>query len=247
MRFLPIIVACLCAASATEVEEDQEQVPLEEQMEIDEEDFEKEFERIVNENTVEDRILDEDKNLSEEEKKLRMKTCISLARDVFVQAEERMKNWIDYLMKKESLEEERAVETVHISMIKTCYISMRQDSDIEELKTAEKEGNTHEWISIASRLVFIPPEDDVQQYGEFAPSHWEMIRQIIFEETQQKRKEQAAPKIKVIGSDMNALQKVLYLMLVFGAIFGGGYWLVKKLIQKDLDKQAKRNKKKKTN
>jgi hypothetical protein len=128
-------------------------------------------------------------------------------------------------------------------MIKNCFIKIDQETDIEAISKALNDENTAAWTEIAQRLVSKGSEEDKESL-DFAPRHWELIREIVQEERREKSKAAAAPKITVIGSGMTNAQKVIYLMVVFGIIFGGGYWLVKKLIQKELDKKTRRGKKK---
>lgn len=243
MRIVKTLIASFCLAAtfvkATEVaEEEKVEQPEDDDVDWDDED---EVNALIDENSGSEISLDA--NLSDSDRKVRMSACIDVARSVFAGSKDEIQATIDALKEAYKLEDEKAIEMMHIAMIKNCYINFDQEKDVEAIMKVLKEENSNAWKELSNRLVS-KPEDEDESGSEFAPRHWELIRQIIYEENDQKRKETVAPKIKVVGSDMTSLQKVLYLMVVFGSIFGGGYWLVKKLIKKELDKQNKRGKKK---
>jgi hypothetical protein len=260
MRFLKCVVASLFVlgsfVQAAEVDMEQQEArdddvagkEEEDELEV-EEDYEEELKKLMDEvesmknKTVE---ISVDEDLTEPARKIRMSVCLDVARGIFASSKPQMDESIAQIKEAYSVDEDKAAEMVHVAMIKNCFIKIDQDTDIEAISKALNEENTEAWTEIAQRLVSKGATDSEEGKDslDFAPRHWELIREILQEERREKSKAAAAPKITVIGSGMTNAQKVIYLMVVFGIIFGGGYLLVKKLIQKELDKKTRRGKKK---
>ena len=216
---------------------------------------------------VEDSSLAEaaDADLTEPEREMRMALCIGIARQKFHDNADMFKQTIETMMEIHKVEENQAAEMVHITMIKHCYINFDQENDIKLLTEATtKDGVTSEsWNAVADRVISPPANEVPGTQSTLAARQWDLIRAFVEKERTKrdsekkdsgssstksesgsgKKKEsgRSLPKLEVIGSQMGAFQKFLYFVAVFGAIFGGGYLLVKKLIQNEVDKESRKN------
>lgn len=171
-----------------------------------------------------------DAALSEPERKLRMALCLGLARQKFSQSADEMQQAVDMMTKMREIEEDEAREMIHVMMIKNCYINFNQETDLGVLS----EPNETAWTELVDRLIAPSPKEQKGKQSTLAPRQWELIRQVVDEEKKQKDKKQKPaekPRIEVVGSNMGAFSKFIYFISVFGAIFGGGYFLVKRLME----------------
>lgn len=183
-----------------------------------------------------------DANLTSTERKVRMGLCIGLVRQKFAKSRESMEELIAQIAKLQEVTEEQAAESVHVMMITNCYINMDQARDLPEL--------SNNFDAVADRLTAPAVEGEQNTLTDY---QWELIKEFIEKEQsseteKRERKERmekrknADPKeqkeepkrgrpIEVIGSGMGTWTKLMYFIAVFGAIFGGGYVLVKKLAE----------------
>lgn len=183
--------------------------------------------------------------LSAPQRKIRMALCIGLVRQKFASAKEDMQAVIAQVAQMQQVSEEQAAESIHIMMLKNCYINIDQASDLKALVEGDK------FDEVADRLVAKPAGEEEGAISTFTDYQWELIKDFL--ENEKKTKSEngggggggstGGARMEVIGSKMGTLQKLLYFLAVFGSIFGGGYILVKKLMQYELEKSQKRGKK----
>lgn len=193
-----------------------------------------------------------DENLSEDAKKLRMTVCLAIARKVYQLNQNELKDTVDSIVASMNVDEAQAVNHLHLSMIQNCYMNMDQEKDLKDLTSGD-----HETFVQLSERVIAPPQG--YESGEKIPGitlEQRMLLHKIVEEEQEKVDKGAEAeedpynefanigRMELIGSKMNGFQKFLYFVSVFGAVFGGGYLLVKKLIAHELEKNTKRVSKK---
>ena len=200
-----------------------------------------------------------DADLSQDERKVRMGVCLSVGRQKFQRAKDMFEPILEQIQEQHKVDESQAIETILISLIKNCYINFNQETDLKDLiASADSE---EKFDAISDRLIAPPVGELPGKQSTFASRHWDLIKEIIQKEQEErttgKKKttedeipnfnQKEAPQIKVnlVGSDMTGFQKFIYFVSVFGAIFGGGYLLVKKLIQREVEKDKKKINKKK--
>ncbi len=187
-----------------------------------------------------------DAHLSEGERKMRMALCIGIAREKFLDTEEEMEKTIEMMQTIHKMETDQAREMIHINMIKNCYINFNEKEDIPAITAGEKEGEKYK--EVVNRLI-LPPADDE---GDSLKQHtlltrqWDLIKDVVEKERKKQSSLFGADSVGLVGSKMGAFSKFLYFVAVFAAIFGGGYLLVKKLMQLEEEKNNKKNKKRKS-
>ena len=199
-----------------------------------------------------------DADLTESERVMRMTLCIGLVRQKYAEDAEAMKTILESMAKLQEVTEEQAANAIHVNMLKNCYINFDMENDLKELADESK------FSEIATRIVSPPTDEPEGTTSTLLQRQWELINTVLDKEEKNKTSEEKGngdktsgekktggkketgrmPKIEVIGSGMNGFQKFLYFISVFGAVFGSGYLVVKKMIGLEAEKQAKRNAKK---
>ena len=189
-----------------------------------------------------------DADLSEPERKMRMGICVSVARQKFARTRDMLKPIMDSMKELHKIDDDQASELIHVSMIKNCYINMDQGKDFPELISSTNDDE--KWDEVADRLVAPPAGEEPGKQSTLAARHWEYVREFVENEKSGRESGEdifdfsSLGKINVIGSGMGTFQRFLYFVSVFGAIFGSGYLLVNKLIQKEVEKVTRKSKKK---
>jgi len=192
-----------------------------------------------------------DEKLSEPERKLRMTICIGVTREKF--AIDNLLEQSEKLAELTGMSKEQVANNMQLNMVKNCYLNFDEKRDFLELTS----GDPATFKEATSR-VLAPPASEVEAEGKtttLLKRQWDLIRDVI--ETEQKassdkKKDDDDPysefsnfgRMELIGSKMSSFQKFLYFVSVFGAVFGGGYLLVKKLIGYEIEKNQKRVSKK---
>lgn len=189
-----------------------------------------------------------DANLSHTEQKVRMTLCIGLARQRYATDMDHLKEAVSQMAESAGITEDQAVNQLHVNMIKNCYLNLDQANDLKELTS----GDVEKFNEISARVVG-PPEEEGDKPSTLLPRQWELIREVV--EAEQNKSDDGdndepykefanMGRMELIGSKMSGFQKFLYFVSVFGAVFGGGYLLVKRLIAYELEKNTKRVSKK---
>ena len=181
-----------------------------------------------------------DADLTEAQRKIRMAMCFGVARQKFVESKEEMEKAVEMVKSMHNIEEDQAREMIHVNMIKNCYINFDQEEDLKMFTNAEPD--LEQIKQTMDRLVGPSPKEQPGKQSTLADRHWNLIREIVDEERDRQQSEFG--KIEVLGSKMSPFNKFLYFVAVFGAIFGGGYVLVKKLMQSEAEKSVRRRSKK---
>jgi hypothetical protein len=235
MRFLTTTVAafaCINLVVLAEVaDDDDEDWSKYEQVEADE-DFDSGDLDEAPADYVQDTTLAEsvDAELSEDQRQVRMALCIGVVRQKYDIDREEITKRIPSLAKLQGIKEEEVANAIHMNMLSNCYLNLNQDSDLPELADSGK------FDAAASRVVGPPAGGDDKKSYTLLPRQWELVGKFLEDEKKGGNKKKSEPKvakIEVPGSGMNAFQKFLYFVSVFGAIFGGGYMLIRKMISVD--------------
>jgi hypothetical protein len=181
-----------------------------------------------------------DAEMSEVERRLRMTVCLGLARQKFQRSPEEMQEGVKRIAEAREMSAEQASELISISMIKNCYINFNAETDLGVLS----EQNESAWDEAMTRLISPPKGEIPGTSSQLLERQWDLLRQIV--EEQDERVKEVAGRIELPGSTMGGFQKFAYFVSVFGAIFGGGYFLVKKLMEAEREpkKKTKDDKKK---
>ena len=186
-----------------------------------------------------------DANLSEAERKIRMTLCIGIARERYKNDRENLEDVIAQMAKEANISEDQAVNELHVNMIKNCYLNLDQETDMSELTS----GDEDKFDQVSTRVV-APPSWSGDKPATLLPRQWQLISDIVEAEKNNANNDDPynefanIGRMELIGSKMSGFQKFLYFVSVFGAVFGGGYMLVKKLVAFELEKNAKRISKK---
>jgi len=178
-----------------------------------------------------------DENLTDSERKMRMAMCIGIARERFMSSEEEMKQAVEMMKTLHQMEEDQAREMIHINMIKNCYLNFNEKEDIPTLTAGENDEEKYK--SVVNRLIAPPLVQVEGKQQTLLERQWELIRQVV-EDERTRQTAQMGGKIEVIGSKMSGFNKFLYFVSVFAAIFGGGYFLVRKLMALEAEKMTKK-------
>jgi hypothetical protein len=183
-----------------------------------------------------------DANLSEQERKTRMGLCIGIAREQFLSSEEEMEKAVEMMKTIHNMESDQAREMIHINMIKNCYLNFKEEEDLPALTKSATEENKEVYQALVGKLVAPPamPESEVRKQPTLLQRQWELIREVVEEERGRQTGPMGGAKIEVLGSNMSAFSKFMYFVSVFAAIFGGGYFLVRKLMELETAKVTKR-------
>jgi hypothetical protein len=178
-----------------------------------------------------------DENLTDSERKMRMAMCIGIARERFMSSEEEMKQAVEMMKTLHQMEEDQAREMIHINMIKNCYLNFKENEDIPTLTAGENDEEKYK--SVVNRLIAPPLVQVEGKQQTLLERQWELIRQVV-EDERTRQTGQMGGKFEVIGSKMSGFNKFLYFVSVFAAIFGGGYFLVRKLMALEAEKMTKK-------
>lgn len=181
-----------------------------------------------------------DADLTESQRKMRMAMCFGVARQKFVESKDEMEKAVEMVKSMHNIEEDQAREMIHVNMIKNCYINLNQEEDLKIFTNAEYD--IEQVKETMNRLVGPSKKEQPGKQSTLADRHWNLIREIVEEE--RNRQQSDVGKIEVLGSKMSPFNKFLYFVAVFGAIFCGGYVLVKKLMQIEAEKAIRRRTKK---
>lgn len=152
-------------------------------------------------------------------------------------SEEEMKQAVEMMKSVHNMEAEQAREMIHINMIKNCYINFDEKEDIPALRAGETD--EEQYKAVANKLVAPPAQQDATKQPTLLERQWNLIREVVDDE-RAKQTGATGGKIEVIGSKMGGFSKFLYFVSVFAAIFGGGYFLVKKLMALEAEKTTKK-------
>jgi len=191
-----------------------------------------------------------DANLSHAERKIRMTMCIGIARQRYILDKDGFSEYVSKMAEAAGISEEQAVNELHVNMIKNCYLNLDQETDLKDLTS----GDADKFDTVSARVIAPPASaEEGSKPATLLSRQWELISEIV--EAEKNQGENGANddpynefanigRMELIGSKMSGFQKFLYFISVFGAVFGGGYLLVKKLIAYELEKNAKRISKK---
>jgi hypothetical protein len=185
-----------------------------------------------------------DEHLSQGERKMRMALCIGVAREKFLENQEEMEKMLEMMKAIHKMEADQAREMIHINMIKNCYINFNEKEDIPAITSGDKDEDKYK--ETVSRLVAPPTgDDDSLKQHTLLTRQWDLIKEVVEAERSRQSDLLGGDRIGLVGSKMGAFNKLLYFVSVFAVIFGGGYLLVKKLMQLEAEKNSKKTAKKK--
>jgi hypothetical protein len=180
-----------------------------------------------------------DASLTDTERKMRMALCFGIARQQFMENEEEMEKALEMIASLQNTDVTQAKELMHVNMIKNCYINFDQEKDIEIFANESVDKDAVK--ASMARLVAPSPKEEAGKQATLLQRQWDLLRDIS--KTEQERAQREFGKIDFIGSNMGGFGQLLYFVTVFGAIFGGGYMLVKKLLQTESERGVSRRKK----
>ena len=262
MRFLQAVFfsAAVCvfpsvpyvAGTAVDDEDDDDWSGIEVESEVEDEESKGEEEDAgltgASMNAAGDTTLAEtvDAELSDSERKIRMTLCIGIARERYKNDKDNLEDAISQMAEAANISKDQAVNELHVNMIKNCYLNLDQEADMSELTS----GDEDKFDEVSARIIAPPAgsEDATGKPATLLPRQWQLINDIV--EAEKNNNDDPynefanIGRMELIGSKMSGFQKFLYFVSVFGAVFGGGYLLVKKLIAFELEKNAKRISKK---
>ena len=178
-----------------------------------------------------------DEHLSEKERKMRMALCIGVARERFLSNEAEMEKTVEMMKAIHNMEIEQAKEIIHINMIKNCYINFDEKVDIPAITAGDKDEEKYK--AAVDKLISPPAMEEATKQPTLLSRQWDLIREVVEDERTKQSTLLGGDRVGLIGSKMGAFNKFLYFVSVFAAIFGGGYLLVRKLMQMEADKANK--------
>lgn len=257
MRFyVPVVAATVCGLSVAVVSAEETAVPAVAEDDDDDDTDWSQYEMPVEdegdfddfpepaEERKEDTTLAEavDMHMDENQRQMRMAICIGIVRQKYADEKADMMKNIEALAKMQGVSEEEMSNMIHMNMIKNCYLNLDQEADIGLLSDPES------FASVSTKIVSPPANEPEGTASTLLSRQWELIRTFLDKEKEQggpgkAKPEITAPKIEILGSGMNGFQKFLYFVSVFGAIFGGGYLLVKKMVGLETAKKQPKVKK----
>lgn len=201
-------------------------------------------------------VDDFDLGMPETDRKKQMEACLIHTTNRVQARREQMEQTIKEIMSSpqgQQMEQNQAMNTLMFSWMMTCYLNI----DRENVKQAVKTGEISDEVE---QEIFAPKADRPQQVNSASARQWELLQSVLRDEEikhremqdtlkktareQQQRQQQqsmpqAPPRVDVIGSGMSGQSQALYVLGVFGTLFGLGACAVMKLSK---DENAARDK-----
>ncbi len=165
-----------------------------------------------------------DAGLSPVQRSVRMAACIGMVRHRISTKKEEVDKVIDQWKLMRQMTDEQAMDILHVTMLKNCYINLDQEADIKSFTSDPEEFQS----DIADR-VFSPPAGEAPgTQATLLQRQWDLVKDYI--ETESKFDEaRQMPKIDLPGSSFGPFMKTIYFNTVFSAVFGGIYVMIQRL------------------
>lgn len=186
-------------------------------------------------------VEDFDLDMPEDQRKLRMRSCLSHTMARAQAYQEQLQGAIAQMVEQQQVSQEQAANSVIFSWMITCYMNIDDDG-----------------IKAATAATPLQPEqeEDVfshhpergQQANQASQRQWQLLEAILMEQNaaseQQQRRQGVDPRMDPRAAGTPAGQsQMLYVLVVFGIIFGLGAIVVVRLMRsesQDRDSKSQR-------
>jgi hypothetical protein len=224
MRLIVSLVAVLTFVASVEEEDfefEDDPIPREE-VNFDEEALAKD----------EEEAQKVDATLSLEEKKSRMSDCLSLVKQQVSNPDSDMEEYISKFTEGlgEKIAAQQALQYLQMEFIKNCYLGIPQAEVGSEISNER-----------AKKLILTRAQPKTLHRAQ-----WELLSDLLKAEASEDKKQL---NMEILGGRLHGWQKVAYVGVVVGVVFGLGYYVLMALTKADrarlAAKENKRDRKKK--
>lgn len=178
-------------------------------------------------------VEDFDLNMPVEERKERMNACVTHTMNRVRTRGDQLQNTLKEAMTQQpQLSQEQILNTMVFTWMMTCYMSI----DGEGIKQATQTQSLSPELEMA---LFSERADTLQKVRQASRRQWQLIEETLLEHQQHQRQQQQqqqqdspkkSPGVKVPLSGMSGQSQALYILVVFGVVFGLGAIVTYRLI-----------------
>lgn len=194
-------------------------------------------------------VEDFDLTMPEEDRRKQMEACFGFATARVEMRSEELQAAVKENMERHSVSLEQAINSIVFSWMMSCYMNINP----EDIREAGKP------ISEAEEArLFTPNPKKTQQVHQASQRQWELLQSVLMDQTKKKQEEQkeqrkAQQKSSAIPEATPPIQMAsgppsqtgwLYVLVVFGMLFGLGALGVARLVKSEKDEANARQKKK---
>lgn len=179
-------------------------------------------------------VEDFDLGMPEEDRKQRMNSCFYYTMNrVRTRGEQLQATLKEAMSQQPQLSQEQILNTMVFTWMMTCYMNIDSDG----IRQATQTQQLTQELEVA---LFSEREDTPQQIRQASRRQWQLIEETLMERQQEQKQQQQqqhqdSPKKKSSGAKlpltgMSGQSQVLYILVVFGVVFGLGAIVTYRLI-----------------